>query len=272
METKRQSKTSVVIWIALSFICSTCVYAEDEAASEEVNTGQDFARPLTRFDMRFKIQQNGDSDTFLSTFRVDKPFLLDNGWQLSTRFDLPLVLSDMPSRDNPNADWEAGLGDFLAQAIFITPRQDSWAAGFGLQTIWPTATQDQFGTGKYQLAPLVGAAHYPDWLPPGGFVALVVQDFFDVGGKGNRPDIHQLEIKPMLNVTLPDTSGPWILTFAPGIRCNWEDDNNWHVPFNMTVGKMLGKKTVVSVEWNQTIVDDFDRYDWQLEFRIGFFF
>jgi len=29
---------------------------------------------------------------------------------------------------------------------------------------------------------------------------------------------------------------------------------------------------VISVEWNQTIVDSYDKDDWQLEFRIGFFF
>ena len=70
---------------------------------------------------------------------------------------------------------------------------------------------------------------------------------FDVGGKSNRADIHELSIKPLANVNVPDSSGPWFVTCAPDIRVNWEDNNSWHGPFNVTVGKMLGKKTVVSV-------------------------
>ncbi len=275
MDAKKISRSVCVVLIGILSITigSTYGYAEDGAASEEeVNTGQDFAKPLTRFDIRLKTQQSGDVDTLFWTFRVDKPFPLDNGWKLSTRFDLPLVYSEAPSRDNPNGDWEAGVGDFLAQAVLIAPRQGSWVAAVGVQTLWPIATQDQFGTGKYQLAPLVAAVHYPDWLPPGSFFAGVVQDYFDVGGKGNRADIHELSIKPVVNVNFPDPSGPWFVTFAPDMRVNWEDDNKWHVPFNMTLGKMLGKKTVISVEWNQTIVDSYDKYDWQLVFRIGFFF
>lgn len=275
MEAKRMRESILVVLIGVLLVSGSYVWAQDDAVSEAeegVNTGQDFAKPLTRFDLRLKTQQNGSVDTLFSTFRVDKPFPLDNGWTLSTRFDLPLVYSEAPSRDNPNGDWEAGVGDFLAQAVLIAPPKGPWAYGFGVQTIWPIGTQDQFGTGKYQLAPLVAAVHYPDWLPKGSFLGCVVQDFFDVGGKGNRADIHELSIKPLLNVNLPDPSGPWFLTFAPDMRVNWENDNKWHVPFNVTLGKMLGKKTVVSIEWNQTIVDSYDKYDWQLEFRIGFFF
>src|SRR3990172_9030848 len=117
----------------LLLICYMCqgIFAQDET-KEEVNTGQDFAKPLSRFDIRYKFQQTtGDFDTSLMTLRLDTPFRMESGWQLSTRFDLPLIRSDVTSLDNPNGDYETGAGDFLTQFLFITPPQGRWAYGFG---------------------------------------------------------------------------------------------------------------------------------------------
>jgi hypothetical protein len=53
----------------------------------EVNTGQDPTRPLTRLDLRLKHQDlPGDFESWVLTPRIDKPFPLDDGWLLSTRF------------------------------------------------------------------------------------------------------------------------------------------------------------------------------------------
>ena len=241
-----------------------------EQAEEEVNTGQDFTKPLTRFDIRYKYQQTtGDLETSLLTLRVDKPFILDGGWKLSTRFDVPFIYSDVPSLDNPNGDYEFGFGDTLTQALFISPPQGRFAYGIGAQMIWPTATEDQMGTGKYQFAPTIGAIYYPESLPKGSFYAIVVRDFFDIGGKDDRADIHQLSIQPLLNYSLPKNA---FATFGPDIRINWEQDNDLFIPFNIALGKMLKKNVVGSIEFNAPIVNEYDRYDWEIEFRLGFFF
>ena len=44
------------------------------------------------------------------------------------------------------------------------------------------------------------------------------------------------------------------------------------LPFDVTLGKMLNKSTVASVEFKQAVINDYDLYDWEIEFRIGFFF
>jgi hypothetical protein len=240
------------------------------AQEEEVNTGQDFTKPLTRFDIRYKYQNTtGDTETSLWTFRVDKPFVLNDGWKLSTRFDLPLIYSDVASLDNPRGDYEFGFSDTLTQALFISPQHGHFAYGFGAQMIWPTASQDQMGTGKYQLAPTIGAIYYPEDLPKGSFYAIVLRDFFDIGGDDDRADIHQFSIQPMFNYSLPDSA---FVTFGPDMRINWEQDDDLFVPFNITLGKMINRSTVASVELNMPIVNEYDRYDCEIEFRIGFFF
>jgi len=256
-------------------VCFICpgVFAQDEAkddAKEEVNTGQDFTKPLNRFDIRYKYQQTtGDFDTSLTTFRLDAPFRLKDGWQLSTRFDLPLVRSDVPSWDNPNGDYETGAGDILSQFLFIAPPQGRWAYGFGAQMIFPAASQDQMGTGKYQLLPTVGGIYYPESMPKGSFVGMLVRDGFDIAGQDDRAGIHELYVQPLLNINLPEKS---FVTFAPEARINWKKDNDLFLPFDVTLGKMLNKSTVASVEFKQAVINDYDLYDWEIEFRIGFFF
>jgi hypothetical protein len=242
----------------------------ETAQQEEVNTGQDFTKPLSRFDLRYKYQQvTGELELNMWTLRLDAPFKFGDGWQLSTRFDLPILHADVPSRDNPNGDYECGVGDILTQFLVIAPPMGRGAVGFGTQVIFPTGTQDQFGTGKYQLAPTVGGLYYPPGLPKGSFLGGLLRYQFDVGGDDDRREIDQLVIQPILNLNLPDR---WFVTLAPEMRMNCRQDNDWFIPFDLTVGKMITKNIVLSVEYKQAIVNDFDMFDWELEFRIGFFF
>ena len=246
--------------------------AQAEEAKKEVNTGQDFTKPLTRLDIRQKYQWlASDRHTATTTLRFDKPFVLDSKWVLATRFDLPLMATDVVSGDNPNGDDEFGMSDFLAQCIMIAPQAGgNWTWAYGVQTIWPTASQDEMGTGRFQLAPLVGVRVGLDSLSKGSFTALLLRNHIDVGGSGSRADVNYLVVQPMLTINLPQF---YFLTFAPEMRVNWENDNRWFVPFDITVGKMLNKSTVVSIEYKIPVHDDnYPIYNAEVEARIGFFF
>ena len=259
------------LWLFL-MICFVCpgVFAQANAdanaaqdkTKEEINTGQDITKPLSRFDIRLKFQQTtGNYDTSMTTLRLDVPFKFKSGWQLSTRFDLPLVRSDVPSRDNPNGDYEFGTGDFLTQFLFIAPPKGRWAYAFGTQVIFPTGSQDQMGTGKYQLVPSVAAVYYPKSWSKGSFAGLMIRDGFDIAGKDDRKHIHELYVQPLVNINLPKRC---FVTFAPEMKMNWEDHNKWFVPFDVTLGKMLNKSTVISLEFKQAVINDYDLYDWEI--------
>lgn len=237
----------------------------------DVNTGQDFTKPLSRFDLRYKYQRvNGKQDAYILTPRLDVPIKFESGWQIATRVDLPIMTrTDVPSRDNPSGDYESGMSDLLTQVLAITPPIGRGVIGFGTQVIWPTADQDQFGAGKYQLVPTLGGVYYPAGLPKGSFIGGLLRYQFDVAGKDNRTDVEQLIVQPFLNINLPRQ---WFVTFGPEMRMNLKANDNWHIPFDITVGKLITKSIVVSVEGKHTVVNDFDPYDWEVEFRIGFFF
>lgn len=257
------------ISLMLAFPAHAQAPAPDSASHEE-NTGQDPTRPVTRVDVRLKYQDNpGGFDAELLTLRADKPLMFDSGWKLSTRIDLPFVRNNVVSLDNLDGDHEAGLGDVLVQALFISPPHGKATFGFGTQLIMPTGTQDQFTTDKWQLAPSALAVYQLPEISRGSFVGVLVKDTFSFAGDDDRLNINVASIQPIFNWTLPDK---WFLTFAPEAKFNTKDDWKLFLPFDVTIGKKISPTTVVSLQTDVALVDEFKQYDWQTEFRIGFFF
>ncbi len=114
-------KKIVIFCLISSVVIPTLSFAQNE---ERINTGQDFTRPLTRFDVRYQYQKlSGDLEQNLLLLRVDKPIPLDGGkagiFQL--RADMPFLYGDVPGTDNPNGDYEFGTGDLFTQFIYIPP-------------------------------------------------------------------------------------------------------------------------------------------------------
>jgi hypothetical protein len=244
-----------------------------DVSEAEENNGQDPTRPLTRLDIRIKHQDlpSGLSAELL-TLRVDKPFVLGDGWSVATRVDMPLVYTDVPSLDNPNGDDEFGVTDSLFQALFITPplgADKRWAVGFGSQLIFPTGSQDQMGTGKWQLAPIVAARYALPELSKGSFAALLVKQQFSFAGDGDRSNVNDIVIQPVFSWTLPDQ---WFVGSSPEMRFNMREDGDAFIPLDINVGKMIAPGVVSSLQFDVPLVDDYQQYDWQLEFRVGFFF
>lgn len=240
-----------------------------EGEHEEINNGQDPSRPVRRFDLRYQHQQPDEGlNVNLLTLRMDWPIAIAEGWKLNTRIDLPFAYSDVPSADNPNGDHEAGVGDVLVQALLIRPLNKQWAVFGGLQAIFPTASQDQFGSGSMRLLPTIGARWAPDWMPKGWWVAGLVRYDFDVWKDDNRESTSDLILEPVLNIALPEH---WFVTISPEFKYSLIEDA-WFLPIDFTVGKMLTPKIIASVEFKHELYDEYPQYDWAVEFRIGFFF
>jgi hypothetical protein len=239
------------------------------AEGEAENSGQDPARPVRRFDIRLQYQQiDDDLEAVISTLRMDWPFPLGDGWKLSTRIDVPLTTNNVPSLDNMDGDWEFGLSDLLVQGLLIRPLNHA-ALIAGTQVIIPTATQDQFGSGKLRLVPTVGAVYYPSFLPRGSFIAQVARYDFDITGDDDRADVSIVLLQPIANVALPDR---WFVTFAPELRIDLNEDGDIFLPFDVTVGKKVTRDIVTSLEFKHEIIDELPLYEWSLEARVGFFF
>lgn len=271
-------------------VCAAAVFAPFQSLAadaekmdkEELNNGQDITKPLARLDIRYEFQnspflEGSRDDTHVVTFRVDKPFELASGWMLATRVDVPVMFTDRVSKDNTRGNTHFGLSDVLAQALLVhTPAPDfAWAAG--AQLVFPTATEEEMGTGKYRVVPTVGLRWTTNEIYQGSWIALAGRwdrDFAE--SRSDATKVNELQFAPVINIPLPDY---WFVNLFPStdIRYNLgdkreRDSGRWFVPANAMIGKMLSKDVVASLEMGVPIIQEYHVYDFKSELRLGFFF
>jgi hypothetical protein len=190
---------------------------------EEVNNGQDPTKPLTRFDFRYQYQNAGPhthDNVHVITPRADKPFTLAPGWSFSARIDMPLFITDVLSKDNRNGNYEFGLGDSLLQGLLIHTITERLALATGAQFIFPTASQDEMGAGKYRIVPTFGARYSLPEITKGSWGALLLRYDVDYAGDHDRGHVSELQVAPIVNIALPNL---WFVNFFPSsdIRYNF---------------------------------------------------
>jgi hypothetical protein len=241
---------------------------QSQESEEPLNTGNDFTRPINRFDFRFTVQEKGDDATQSKfTLRLDHPFQIADAWKIAVRLDMPFVLSNSTSSDNPNGKYGFGAGDFLAQGALINTFSERFAYGAGLRVLFPTANADQFGGGKYQFIPFIGFRYSIPELTKGSYFEPVVRYDADVGGYGGRKHVSQLQMGPMFNLDFP---GRCFLTLYPSqdIVLNTIGGRKWFVPADFMIGQKINKNTIVAIEISIPIIREFTLYDFKLEARI----
>jgi hypothetical protein len=267
--------TMAMLAMTAGFLLTTghAFSASPEAPSEEdFNNGEDLTRPPARYDVRYQFQDKGNDVSQNSLIlRRDQPIPLTADWKLSTRFDLPLVENDRTSRDNPDGLEHFGTGDALFQATAINTVTERFALAGGTRVLFPTATEDQFGSGKYRLLPIIGAREKLPWLSNGSFAELVARYDFDVGGYGGRSHVSQFQFSPTFNIGLPNR---WFVTLFPSqdFVVNLLGGPKWFIPADFSIGRNLSKSAVISLEASVPIVKQYLLYDFKLEARLSFSF
>ena len=241
-------------------------------AEEPPNNDEDVTRPAARFDLRYQFRDKGNGvGQSRMVLRAGRPIPLGNDWKLSTRLDVPFVLSNATSSDNPEGKCDVGMGDVLAQAVLVHASSERFAFVGGLRAVFPTATEDQFGSGKYRLGPILAARYFLPEISPGSFFQPVVRYDFDVGGDDGRKHVSRLHFGPTLNFQFPER---WFLTLFPSqdIVLNNIGGHKWFIPADFLIGRNLDERTVASVEVSIPVVKQFTLYDFKLEARLSFSF
>jgi hypothetical protein len=147
------------------------IAASQEAPSRDqsANMGEDFFRPPSNLFqmMTYYRTAPGSGSTNGSianvttetlNLRYDHALDLAPMWILALRSDLPLLAKNPISSSNPDGDYLHGVGDADVQAVVIRNLSQRWAVGFGARLIAPTGG-DTFGSGKWQIMPIVGARY-----------------------------------------------------------------------------------------------------------------
>lgn len=136
------------VW-ALSAAISSAHAEDADALSKKL------ANPVAHmisvpFQGNFDFGGGAHSNGFASTTNIQPvvPIPLGDQWSVIIRTILPVI-----ERDRFGVADGAGVGD-ITQTFFLTPRaQGSFVWGVGPVFLWPTATDDRFGSGKWGGGP-----------------------------------------------------------------------------------------------------------------------
>jgi hypothetical protein len=174
---------------------------------------------------------------------------------------------------------EFGLGD-LTPEIFFSPRKPVQLAP-GLSLVWgagpafqfPTATDDELGTGKWSAGPAFVAFFSDRALHvTTGFLILNLWSF---AGDGDRANVNAMTLQPFFNYNLPKG---WYLTTSPLITANWEadDDDRWTLPIGGGIGRIfkIGRQPInanLTAYYNVLTPNDVGA-NWQLRAEWTFLF
>ena len=247
------------------------------------NDGEDFTRPVQLLQLRERYEnlpnaKGLDPEKWVTTLRTDVWTGFGEGWKLYGRVDFPLIYSnDVTSRFNPEGKAKFGQGDLLTEAALIPPPlSPRLAYGFGMRAVWPTASLDEAGQGKYQLGPIVGVRFNLPEITLGSYFLPEVFYLNSIASRDHnqgRADINQLNIQPKFNVHLPDQ---WFATVysSEQIQINFGDDNKLFLPFDLMIGKKFAENFIASLEYSRVMFHGkgFEPYQWQLEARFGFYY
>jgi hypothetical protein len=163
---------------------------------------------------------------------------------------------------------KSGLSDLtLFDLIAFDQPWGRW--GIGPVMLFPTATDEQLGTGKWAIGPALGFVARSQKLMWG----LFNQNLFSFAGDEKRDEVKVSTLQPIINYSLPDQ---WSIgTSEMNITYDWVKSNWAVLPLGVKVAKLVkfGKLPVqFSGSYEYNFQDDFVAPKWGVNFTVKFLF
>jgi hypothetical protein len=158
------------------------------------------------------------------------PFHITEKWNLITRTILPVVWQP---NEQPTQGW-FGFGD-LNPSLFLSPAKPGkliW--GVGPAFVFPTATAEQLGQGKFSLGPSVVVLSTPGhWV-----IGALINNVWSVAGPHERAVVNQMLLQWFVNYNMKKG---WYFTSSPIITADWRapSGNQAVVPFGGGMGRIM---------------------------------
>lgn len=212
----------------------------------------------------------GPFDRTANTLQIQPlfPLSITTDWLVVTRVKAT-ALAYQPNTAAKSGG-TTGLGDSTA-SFYLTPvHKGRLLWGLGAAILFPSATSDQLGAGKWGLSPSIALFIEPEW----GSLLVLVHNYWSIAGGSNRSDVNQLQLEPTLSYNLPHG---WYLTSQPTIGADWTQPTSerWLLPIGGGVGRSfnLGKQGIdsnLAAYWNA--VRPTNQPKWQLSLQFSFLF
>ena len=200
-------------------------------------------------------------------FQPVLPVSLTKDLNLITRPVIPLYNS-VPHETAPGEfDRTTGFGDLVLLELLSPAHTGHWILGAGPTFIFPTATSDFTGQGKWQAGP----AFVVGYLTKKFIVGVFPQQWWSFAGDSSRPATSQMNLQPFAGWFFGEG---WSLFYSGNILADWKapSNNRWTVPIGVGVGKVvkLGKlplKITVAVQY-MPIHPDNTGQEWNFQIQL----
>ncbi|MGA3114109.1 MAG: transporter [Syntrophobacteraceae bacterium] len=220
--------------------------AEAPGAQSLTEVNKQLTNPVSSF-WSLAIQQNNyllDNPNRYSPnlqFQPVLPVSLTSDWNLLTRPVIPLFVSQphpvvAGSPPRMGSETTTGFGDMILLEM-LSPGPSiagNWLLGVGPTFIFPTASTDFTGAGKWQAGPSAVVGYLSSKWILGAFV----QNWTSFAGDSSRPSANQMNLQPIAAYFFGEG---WSIGYSGNILANWTADshNVWTVPLGLGVNKVV---------------------------------
>jgi hypothetical protein len=166
-------------------------------------------------------------------FQPTLPVRLTPGLKLITRPEFTL-LDSVPFTNSQGAlQRTTGFGDTILDVV-LSPMLGPWLVGLGPTFVFPTASLDETGQGKWQAGP-AGVAGYRSKKV---LAALIAQQWWSFAGSADRAAVSELHLQYLASYFFGDG---WSIGTAPTIKVDWRASSGNRVtfPFGPSLTKVV---------------------------------
>jgi hypothetical protein len=213
---------------------------------------------------------NNPQTQFNWNFQPIMPVDLSDAVRVIVRPIIP-VFNAPYTTDGKNLNYASGLGDIGLQTIFA-PNTDSMKGfmwGIGPTAIFPTASNEYVGKGKWQLGGAVAALYLDEkWV-----VGVYPQHWWSVAGDSSRSNVSFTNLQYFLWYSPWPT---WQIGMAPNVLIDWTQnkaEDRLTLPIGFGISKLfrLGRlpiKVTAEVDYSVVRPNNIPSNEWT--FRINF--
>ena len=138
---------------------------------------------------------------------------------------------------------KTGIGDlFLLDVELNSTSYGSWGWG-GVANI-PIASDDIFGSGKWEAGPMGLYVNTEALAHKNAFFGLLFYNQWSFAGKSDRPDVNFFSFQPIFNHKTKWGYIAWTDILA---TVDWKNDNAFSFPVGVSFGKVIPGKTPINV-------------------------
>jgi len=203
-------------------------------------------------------------------FQPVLPIALHKNWNLITR---PVItfFNNTSYPGSGSVQHTTAFGDMVFMQM-VSPSPNlvggHWLLGAGPTFIFPTASSDYTGQGKWQVGPAVIVGYLADKWALGAFV----QNWTSFAGDGDRRDTNQMNLQPIAVYFLPKG---WSIGYNGNILANWKANHAedvWTVPLGVQIAKVvkfgnIPVKLALGVQYMPVRPSNFGQ-EWDIQFMV----